>query len=80
MATAQPNHVDASDTKRGSEVLLSLGAASRSQVDEMADKATSAGGTLFAEPKESNGFMYGCGLGDPDGHRWNVLFTNSSKM
>ena len=46
----------------------------------MADKATSAGGTLFAEPKESNGFMYGCGLGDPDGHRWNVLFTNSSEM
>jgi uncharacterized protein len=68
------------DTKRGSEVLFSLGAASRSQVDEMADRARSAGGTLFAEPTESNGFMYGCGICDPDGHRWNVLFMDSRKM
>ncbi|MGE9745594.1 hypothetical protein [Bdellovibrio bacteriovorus] len=23
---------------------------------------------------------YGCGFFDPDGHRWNILFMNMSKM
>ena len=69
-----------SDTAQGTEVLLSLGADSRDQVDDMANRAKSAGGTLFAEPRESNGFMYGCGFCDPDGHRWNVLYMDASKM
>ena len=68
------------DTNKGTEVLFSLGADGRSAVDEMADRARSAGGTVFAEPKESNGFMYGCGFCDPDGHRWNVLFMDPAKM
>ena len=42
--------------------------------------ADTSRGTVFAEPKESNGFMYGCGICDPDGHRWNVLFMDSNKM
>jgi len=69
-----------SDTGRGNEVLFSLGADSRDQVDAMAKRARSAGGTVFAEPRESNGFMYGCGFCDPDGHRWNVLFMDADKM
>ena len=70
----------ASDTSKGSEVLFSLGAASREQVDEIANKVQAAGGKVFASPGESNGFMYGCGFSDPDGHRWNVLFMDTSKM
>lgn len=62
-----------SDTIQGTEVLFSLGANSRNQVDELANRAKLAGGIVFAEPKDSNGFMYGCGFCDPDGHRWNVL-------
>ena len=69
-----------SDTTRGTEVLFSLGAGSRAQVDDIADRAKSAGGTVFGEPRESNGFMYGCGFCDPDGHRWNVLFMDPGKM
>ena len=42
------------------------------------DKA--AVGTVFAEPGESNGFMYGCGFCDPDGHRWNPVFMDLSKL
>jgi predicted lactoylglutathione lyase len=68
------------DTSKGTEMLLSLGANSRSQVDEIADRAKSAGGTVFAQPGESGGFMYGCGFCDPDGHRWNVLFMDPAKM
>lgn len=69
-----------SDTAKGSEVLFSLGADSRDAVDDLANHARSAGGTVFAESAESNGFMYGCGFCDPDGHRWNVLFMDPAKM
>lgn len=69
-----------SDTSKGTEVLFSLGADSKDQVNDLANRAKSAGGTVFAEPRESNGFMYGCGICDPDGHRWNVLFMDISKI
>lgn len=68
------------DTSKGSEVLFSLGANSRAAVDEYANHAKSAGGSVFAEPDESNGYMYGCGFCDPDGHRWNALFMDMSKL
>ena len=69
-----------SDTTRGTEVLFSLGADSRDQVNDIANRVKSAGGTVYGDPQESNGFMYGCGFCDPDGHRWNVLFMDYSKM
>lgn len=68
------------DTSKGSEVLFSLGANSRSLVDDIANRAAEAGGTVFSEPEEFGGFMYGCGFSDPDGHRWNVLFMDPEKM
>lgn len=68
-----------SDTAKGTEVLFSLGADSREQVDDIAKRAASAGGSVCAAPRESNGFMYGCGFCDPDGHRWNVLFMEPRK-
>ncbi|MDD5094677.1 MAG: extradiol dioxygenase [Dehalococcoidia bacterium] len=68
------------DTKQGTEVLFSLGAETREEVDEMANKAARAGGTIFAKPQEREGWMYGCGFADLDGHRWNVLYMDPSKM
>ena len=69
-----------SDTNTASEVLFSLGAESREEVDGMAEKAEEAGGTIFARPQENQGWMYGCGFADLDGHRWNVLYMDLSKM
>jgi len=69
-----------SDTAIGTEVLFSLSADSREQVNKIANRVRSSGGTIFGEPSESNGFMYGCGFCDPDGHRWNVLYMDASKM
>lgn len=68
------------DTKRSTEVLFSIDAGSREEVDQLARKAADAGGTLFAEPAENQGWMYGCGFSDPDGHRWNVLYMDMSKL
>src|SRR5437868_719721 len=61
------------DTAQGSEVLFSIDAESREEVDELARKAEAAGGHVFGQPGENQGWMYGCGFTDPDGHRWNVL-------
>lgn len=69
-----------SDTTLGTEVLFSLGADTRDKVNDLANRVKSAGGAVFREPQESNGFMYGCGFCDPDGHRWNVLFMDATKM
>lgn len=68
------------DLRSGSEVLFSIDAEDAKEVDSLARKAEKAGGKLFAEPGEKEGWMYGCGFTDPDGHRWNVLYMDESKM
>ncbi|MBS4202082.1 VOC family protein [Bacillus sp. FJAT-49732] len=68
------------DTAKSTEVLFSIDAESREEVDEMARKAEDAGGTIFGKPGESQEWMYGCGFADLDGHRWNVLYMDMDKM
>jgi len=68
------------DTAASSEFLISIDAESRQEVDALAQKVKTAGGTVFAEPGESMGWLYGCGFTDIDGHRWNVLYMDMSKM
>lgn len=63
----------AADPALGAEVLLSLGAGSREEVDALAARARAGGGEVFAQPAGSAKGMYGCGVRDPDGHRWNIL-------
>lgn len=72
------NHV--TDTSESTEVLFSFDAETRKEVDEMAKNVEAAGGIVFGRPAESQGWMYGCGFCDPDGHRWNVLHMDTSKM
>jgi predicted lactoylglutathione lyase len=69
-----------SDTEKGAEVLFSISAESREEVNELANKVKSAGGVVFSEPAENQGWMYGFGFADLDGHLWNVLFMDINKM
>ena len=69
-----------SDARVVSEVRFSLGAETRQGVDLLAQRAQAAGGTVFCKPVENQGWMYGCGFADLDGHRWNVLHMDMSKM
>ncbi len=71
---------DISDTKAGSEVLISFDAQSREEVDETAAKVWEAGGTVFSEPDEIQGWMYGFAFADLDGHRWNMVYMNFDKL
>jgi uncharacterized protein len=68
------------DTSLSSEILISIDAESRDEVDKLAQKVKEAGGIVFADPSENQGWMYGCGFCDLDGHRWNVLYMDFSKM
>lgn len=69
-----------SDASKGAQVLISFDAESREEVDETARKVFEAGGVIFSEPAEIQGWMYGCGFADLDGHRWNVLYMDYGKM
>ncbi len=69
-----------SDTKAGSEMMISFDAESREEIDETASKVFDAGGTIFSEPDEIQGWMYGFAFSDLDGHRWNQLFMDFSKL
>lgn len=68
------------DTANSNEVLFTLGANSIEEVDAITQKARKAGARIFAEPGHKDGWMYGSGFVDPDGHRWNLLYMDMSKF
>jgi predicted lactoylglutathione lyase len=63
------------DATKGTEVILALSADSREKVDEMVSKAKEAGATI-PNSKQDQGFMYGWGFQDPDGHLWEVIYMD----
>ena len=68
------------DTHKSNEILFSIGASSPEEVDALARKAEGAGAKLYARPDYKDEWMYGCGFIDLDGHRWNVLYMDMTKM
>lgn len=69
-----------SDTTKGNEMLLNIDAQSKDEVDAMAKTVERAGGKIFAEPEEAQGWMYVFGFEDLDGHRWSMLYMDTNKM
>ena len=63
----------------GNEILISIDAPNRETVVAQAQKARALGGTVFGEPSEIDGWMFGCGFTDLDGHKWNVLYMDQEK-
>ena len=63
------------DATKSTEAIICLSADSREKVDEMINKALEAGGTTPNE-KQDNGFMYGWGYQDLDGHLWEVMWMD----
>ncbi len=69
-----------SNLNNGNEVMFTLSADSREEVDQWAVSVKKAGGTVFSEPQTviQEGW-YGCGFSDPDGHKWNVFYMSLKK-
>jgi predicted lactoylglutathione lyase len=63
------------DATKSTEVLLCLSAESRENVDEMVHKAIEAGGKA-PNDKQDQGFIYGWGFEDLDGHLWELAYMD----
>jgi predicted lactoylglutathione lyase len=61
------------DPKKENEVMFSLSAATRDEVDQWVEKVKEAGGTVFSNPQAyQKGYTFA--FADPDNHRFNVLY------
>ena len=67
------------DASKSTEVILCLSAESRDSVDEMVKRAVEAGGTT-PMAKQDQGWMYGHGFQDIDGHLWEIMYMDMSAM
>lgn len=67
------------NTKVSSEVILSISAEKRDQVDEMVNKAVSLGAQVLGESQD-HGFMYIWGFQDLDGHLWEIAFLDENAL
>lgn len=67
------------NAKDSTEVLISISAESREEVDEMVGLAIAAGGASPV-PTQDHGWMYGRSFEDPDGHIWEVSYLDMSAI
>ena len=67
-----------SDATKSTEVLVCLSCESRARVDDLVAKAIAAGGRAPRKPQDQ-GFMYGHGFEDPDGHIWELISMEPAK-
>ena len=62
------------DSQTSNEVIFTLSAESKDQVDNWAKEVESAGGKIISEPEEFGKGYYGFVFADPDGHKFNVFY------
>ena len=62
------------DSQISNEVIFTLSAESKDQVDNWAKEVESAGGKIISEPEEFGKEYYGFVFTDPDGHKFNVFY------
>lgn len=61
------------DTKAGNEIILTLSADSKEEVNSWEEEVRQAGGTIVSRPEEFGEGYYGFVFADPDGHKFNVF-------
>jgi predicted lactoylglutathione lyase len=62
------------NAQNANEVLFTLSAQSKAQVDDWAKEVEKAGGKLISKPETFGKEYYGFVFADPDGHRFNVFY------
>ena len=61
------------DAKAGNEIIFTLSADSKEEVNNWEQAVQQAGGTIVSKPEEFGQGFYGFVFADPDGHKFNVL-------
>jgi uncharacterized protein len=64
----------------GTSALMNIDAESKEEIDALALTILSNGGEIHTPASWSQGWMYVMGFQDPDGHHWNILYMDSSKL
>lgn len=67
------------DATKGTEAIIALSADSKEKVDDMIRKAIEAGGSA-PDKAQDQGWMYGHGFQDLDGHLWEVLWMDPATI
>lgn len=62
------------DLQQGNEVIFTLSAESREEVDQWEEAVEKAGGTLVSRAEAFGQGYYGLVFQDPDGHKFNVFY------
>ena len=62
------------DLKNGIEIMFTLSAESKDEVDNWAKEVEKAGGKIISKPEEFGEGYYGFVFADPDGHTFNVFY------
>lgn len=65
---------DLADLSKGNEVIFTLSADSKEEVNEWAEAVEKAGGKVVSQPIEFGKGYYGFVFADPDGHKFNVFY------
>jgi predicted lactoylglutathione lyase len=61
------------DAKAGNEIIFTLSADSKEEVNSWEKEIREAGGTIVSMPEEFGEGYYGFVFADPDGHKFNVF-------
>ena len=62
------------NSQNANEVVFTLSAESKEQVDNWAKEVERAGGKIISRPEEFGKGYYGFIFADPDGHKFNVFY------
>ncbi|WP_374462678.1 VOC family protein [Chryseobacterium sp.] len=68
------NTMNFGDPQSSNEIIFTLSAESKEQVNSWAKEVKNAGGTIVSEPESFGENYYGFVFADPDGHKFNVFF------
>lgn len=66
--------IEISDAHLANEIVFTLSAESREEVNNWAEEVESAGGTIVSKPIAFGEGYYGFVFADPDGHKFNVFY------
>jgi len=62
-----------SNNQNSNEIIFTLSAETKEEVDDWAESVKNAGGRIESDPKEFGNRYYGFNFSDPDGHTFNVF-------
>lgn len=62
----------ACNTSKASEIIITIGAKTKKEIEKITAKVEKAGGKVMAKPARYDGY-FGSTFADPDGHKWNFL-------